>query len=100
MAIRFKYYLEVLCHFSHLSIHLIDELLDGLDTLLTTTLRTDSDSTISGFLLADDDHIGDALQLIVANLTAQFLVAQVDGSTYPTLAELLADLLGIVVIFL
>ena len=91
---------EVFRHFGHLGIHLVDELLDGLDTLLATALRTYGDGAIGCFLLADNHHVGDALQLVVADLTTQLLVAQVDGGSYPTLAELTADLLGIVVVFL
>ena len=52
------------------------------------------------FLLTNNDHVRNTLQLIVTDLTTQFLIAQVDGGTHPTLAELTAHLLGIVIIFL
>ena len=92
--------LKVFCHFGDLGVHLVDELLDGLDALLATALRTYGYGAVGGFFLTDNDHIGDALQLVIADLTTQLLVAQVDGGTYPTLAELAAYLFGIVVVFL
>lgn len=79
---------------------MVDELLDGHDFLLTTALWTNGDCSVSLLLFTDNHHIRNALQLVIANLTTQFLVTQVDGRTYPTLLKLLCYLVGIVVIFL
>ena len=93
-------FLEILGHLCHLSIDLIDELLDGHDGLFAAALLTHGHSTVGSFFLADNHHVGNALQLIVANLAAEFLVAQVDGSTDALHVELLGNLLGIVVVLL
>ena len=69
ICFKIKTFLEVFCHFCYLSVDLIDEFLDGLYTLFTTTLLTDGYCTVSSFLFADDHHIGDTLQLVVADLT-------------------------------
>ena len=92
--------LEILRHFCNAGIHLIDELLDGHDALLTTALRTNGHSTVSLLLLTDNHHIGDTLQLVVADLTTQLLVAQVDRGTNATHIKLLGHLLSVVIILL
>ena len=93
-------WLEVFRHFLYLGIDVADEVGYRHDGLLATALRTHGDGAVGSFLLADDDHVGDALQLVVANLAAEFLVAQVDGGTHPTLLELLGYLAGVVVVLL
>ena len=60
-------HLEVLRHLGHLLIDVVNELLYAHDSLLATTLRTYGNSTILLLLLTDDDHVGNALQLVVCS---------------------------------
>lgn len=94
------HYSELLRLLSHLGIHLVDELLDGHGSLFATTLLTHRDEALGSFLLAYDDHVGDALQLVVANLTAELLVAVVDIGAHALLGELAEYALCVVIIFL
>ena len=92
--------LEIFRHLSNLGIDVVDELLDGHDGLLAPTLWTDGNGAIGSFLLAYDNHVGDTLELVVANLTTELLVAKIDGGTNASGSKLLANLLGIVVVLL
>ena len=54
----------------------ISELLDGHGAVgFAATLLTNGNESFFGFFLADDEHVRDALQLVVADLAAEFLVA-------------------------
>ena len=83
--------LEILGHFSHLSIDVVDELLDSHHLLLATALRTYGNGAVLLFLLTDNHHVRNTLQLVVANLSTELLVAQVDGRTNATKVELLGN---------
>ncbi len=92
--------LEVFRLFLYFGIDLVDELLDGHRGLLAAALLAHRHKALGLFFLANDYHIRNALQLVVANLAAQFLITQVDRATHTLKVELLEHLLGIVVILL
>ena len=68
--------------------------------MLATTLLTHRDESFCLLLLTHDDHIWNALQLVITNLAANLLVAVVERCTHALLLKVGSDLLSIVVVLL
>ena len=67
-------------HFLYLAFQKFREGSNFHRTFITFTLFSYSDLSIFRFFLAYDQHIGDAFQLVVANLTTDFLISVIHDS--------------------
>ena len=65
--------------------------------LFATALYTHTYKTIGSLLFAYDNHVGDALELVVTYLAADFFVAVVKHCTHTLAVEIALHLAGIVV---
>ena len=81
--------LDALCKLSHWH-----------GSLLATTLLTHAHELVGSLFLAYDDHVRHTFELVVADFTADLLVAVVDVSAHVLRIEVALDLLGVVVLLL
>ena len=76
--------LQLLCN---LGVDALSKLFHAHGSLLATTLLTHRDKTLGSLFLANYNHVRNTLELVVANLAADLLVAVVDECTYASLVE-------------
>ena len=91
------------CGFKHPGYFVVDafgKLVHPHCGLFATSLTAHRDESVSGLFLADDDHIGYALDFVVANLATDLLVAVINRGTYTLLVKIFGYTLGVVVILL
>ena len=86
--------------YCYLVVDALAKLLHAHYSLFATTLLTHSHCTVSSFLLTNDNHIRNTLNLVVAHLTSYLLITIVNYRTYAYGSEVVLYLFCIVVIFL
>ncbi len=84
-------------HFSHNAIDVGSELGNGLGTHFALALLTYAHGTLGNLFFANNEHVGDAFELVVAHLATDLFVAAVDGCADTCQVELTFNLLGVVV---
>ena len=68
--------------FGHFGVDALCKLLHRHGSLLSTALLTHGNKTVGSLFLAHNNHVGNALELVVANLSAYLLVAIVNIRTH------------------
>ena len=84
----------------NLIVYTLGEVFHAHGCLLATALFAHRNKSLSGFFLAHDNHIRHAFQLVVANLTANLLVAVVHIGAHSLCVEVLGNTLCVVIILL